>query len=155
MQIFLRHWRGSSRGWTGKDDALWAMHEAPQLPHVCARMNRQETGWARCFYWHLWSRNAWSFGLRMVLSGELVRTADKVSCNLISISVLMFHVVNRSWRWPMRLSKSISSVDFRYVVIALSEYVAVFISLWSSVRNPCKANSNPNKCTWGMTPLSR
>lgn len=45
---------------------------------------------------YLWSRNAWSFGLRMVLSGELVRTADKVSCNLVSISVLMFHVVNRS-----------------------------------------------------------
>lgn len=79
------------------------------------------------------------------------------SCNLVSISVLMFHIVHRSWRWPMRHhdSRSISSVDFRFVVIALSEYVAVFIPLWSSARNPCKANNDPNKHTWSMTPLSR
>lgn len=45
---------------------------------------------------YLWSRNVWSLGLRMMLSGELVRRAVKVSCNLVSISVLMFHVVHRS-----------------------------------------------------------
>lgn len=58
------------------------------------------------------------------------------SCNLVSISALMFHVVHRCC-WPMRHhdSRSISSVDFRFVVIALSEYVAVFIPLWSSARN--------------------